>query len=189
MKKRILSILIALTVMLPVPASAAESVPEAEASVSGKEDSADEDTSDTVIIDLSKYDLDTILEKLQKVKLTEKDLEKLRMALQALNMSQEDMDKYMDMLLNMDMEEIFGNISTVHHVIESEEFQHLMEYPEMQALAGTAGKKAIELIFEDPALTGKIMVTMGMDEKLAKILVVFAEVIKSSEGYSGGSVE
>ena len=71
MKKRILSILIALTVMLPVPASAAESVPEAEASVSGKEDSADEDTSDTVIIDLSKYDLDTILEKVQKVKLTE----------------------------------------------------------------------------------------------------------------------
>lgn len=184
MKKRILSILVAVSMMFSGTVFAAEAVPEASASAIEEDDPEDETIYDGVVIDLSKDDLEAVLDKLQKVDLTEEDLKNLREQLERLDLSEEDLNYYIDMIQNMDMNEIIGNISTISNVIQSEEFKHLMEYPEMQALAESASKKTVEMIMDDPALTGKILVTLGMDEKLVKVLVLFAGFIKKSDAYS-----
>ena len=88
-----------------------------------------------------------------------------------------------DLIGDMKVEELLDLAMTILKVTDSEEFQHLMEYPEMQALAETVVKRCIRMFVDDPELAEKIMTTLGVDERAAAILAMMAEEVKNTDTY------
>ena len=71
-------------------------------------------------------------------------------------------------------------------VANTEEFQRLMEYPEMQGLAKAAFKKVIEVAAEDPEMAKEILVTLGIEKDYVQLL---EELIKTANAVEPKLIE
>lgn len=177
MKKRVLALLIALSLAAVPPVYAAEdkveteaaeeAVSEQEAETETTDEAASEQEAETETADEAASEQEPDTEPSDEAESEQKyDLNK---ALSEL--SEEDLDEYLQMLEGMDKREALENVLVVKQTLESEEFARLMEYPEMQALIDEVLKKAEKFIIEEPELMGKILVTMGLNEKIVNVLV------------------
>lgn len=72
---------------------------------------------------------------------------------------------------NAETEELMSNLGVLLNVIESEEFQRLMEYPEMQALAKTALTRLTDFVMNEPELATKVLVKLGADESAVNLML------------------
>ena len=72
---------------------------------------------------------------------------------------------------NAETEELMSNMGVLVNVIESEEFQRLMEYPEMQALAKTAFTRLTDFVMNEPELATKVLVKLGADESAVDLMM------------------
>ena len=72
---------------------------------------------------------------------------------------------------NPETEELMSNLGVLVEVLESEEFQRLMEYPEMQALMRTAFERLVQFVTEEPELATKVLVALGADEKAVQLMM------------------
>ena len=79
------------------------------------------------------------------------------------------------LLLQMDPEQAKEYYDTICAVITSEEFDRLMEYPQMQALVDTALEESAEFVLENKELTGEILVKLGVNEKAAGLICVMLD--------------
>ena len=73
------------------------------------------------------------------------------------------------------LEEYQDILETILVTVNSEEFEHLMEYPQMQALAETVVNKLIVFLQEDPELAKKVLITLGADENAVNLLEAFSD--------------
>ena len=72
---------------------------------------------------------------------------------------------------NAETEELLSNLGVLVEVLESEEFQRLMEYPEMQALAKTALTRLTDFAMNEPELATKVLVKLGADESAVDLMM------------------
>ena len=75
-----------------------------------------------------------------------------------------------DFLDNIDYDELEKDLTAVLKVLESEDFQHLMSYQEMQDLIVVLLDKMEDFAIDDPDLVAKICVKLGVSEDLAGLL-------------------
>ena len=72
---------------------------------------------------------------------------------------------------NPETEELMSNLGVFVDVLNSEEFQRLMEYPEMQALAKTALTRLTDFVMNEPELATKVLVKLGADESAVQLMM------------------
>lgn len=169
MKKRVLALLMALSLAAGPAVYAAEDKAEQEttAETEAAEEAASEQESGT-----EAAEEDTSEQKSGAEAASDAASKKMQDLGKALSeFTEEDLDEYVNMLEGMDKREALENVLVLSQTVKSEEFAHLMEYPEMQALIEEILKKAEKFIMEEPELMGKILVTMGLDEKIVNVLV------------------
>lgn len=78
-------------------------------------------------------------------------------------LTREQLEQYQDIL------------ETILVTVNSEEFEHLMEYPQMQALTETVVNKLIVFLQEEPELAKKVLITLGADENTVNLLEAFSD--------------
>ncbi|MBP3901142.1 MAG: hypothetical protein J6D53_06785 [Blautia sp.] len=82
---------------------------------------------------------------------------------------------------NPETEELMSNLGVLADVLRSEEFQRLLEYPEMQALMKTALDRLIQFVTEEPELATKVLVALGADESAVNLMMKGVDLMKPSE--------
>ena len=93
----------------------------------------------------------------------------------ASELTDEQVQEFTDKLKEIDVAQLLDNVTLIKNIAESEEFRHLMQYPEMQALVLAALDKAELFVLENPELTGEILLKLGADEKITNTIVAFAQ--------------
>ena len=74
-----------------------------------------------------------------------------------------------------------SNLGVLVDVLNSEEFQRLLEYPEMQALMETAFDRLTQFVMEEPELAAKVLVTLGADESAVNLMMKGVGVVQEME--------
>ena len=77
-----------------------------------------------------------------------------------------------------DLVKLSEYLAAFNEMISSEFFQSLLNYPQVQALAGQMIESGLEFASSEKELTRKILVTAGMDESTADTLMQVLEVIE-----------
>ena len=75
-----------------------------------------------------------------------------------------------ELFSDMNREEIEGYLEKIYDVISNEEFQTIMQYPEVEALAWEILRTGAEFVYNEPELTEKILLTAGVEEKYLALL-------------------
>ena len=76
---------------------------------------------------------------------------------------------------DLDVEELREYYRQFESVIQSDEFQNLIEYEEVRDLITALVDKGVDFAIEDPDLAQKILITAGMDEKIVSLLPLLLE--------------
>lgn len=82
-------------------------------------------------------------------------------------------------LASLDMNEIMEYSVMIQKVLTNPDFQSLLQYDEVQRLLSTLMDNALNFAKNDPALTKKILETLGVDEKLVLVFYGVLEAIRS----------
>ena len=82
---------------------------------------------------------------------------------------------------NPETEELMSNLGVLVDVLNSEEFQRLLEYPEMQALMMTALDRLAHFVTEEPELATKVLMALGADESAVNVMMKGMDLMKSAE--------
>ena len=75
-----------------------------------------------------------------------------------------------EFLEGIDYEELEKNLKAILAMVQSEDFQSLMSYQEMQDLVIVAMDRIETFALEDPELVAKICVALGLQEKFASLI-------------------
>jgi len=80
----------------------------------------------------------------------------------------------------IDLEAVKEAAVYVGDFLDSEDFKSLMSYKEVRELGETAAEKIVDFVDEDPELTEKILVALGMDEAGAAAALDAVSLIRES---------
>ena len=77
--------------------------------------------------------------------------------------------EYLERLKQVDTEKVKEDLNLILEVVSSEDFQGLFSYEEVRDFAAFTVEKVYELAAEDPVLTRKVCLTLGVDEVSVEI--------------------
>jgi len=83
---------------------------------------------------------------------------------------------YLEDLDEEDLAELKKNIEAIRAMLTSESFRSLISYTEVQDLIILALLKAEDLMVEDTQLTSKVLVTLGIEEKYADMILKIIQI-------------
>ena len=95
----------------------------------------------------------------------------------SLEKDEEELKKLLD---EIDLEAIAEAAVLAESVLESDEFRSLISYQEVKELGEVVADRIIDFVVEDPELTGKILITLGLKETTAGAAVDAIKLISSS---------
>lgn len=81
----------------------------------------------------------------------------------------------------IDLQKLEKDIEDILAIINSEEFNELMAYPDVRELTEMAIVRLGNMAVEEPELAGKVFVTLGVEEKLVDTLVRISKLVQESE--------
>ena len=84
-----------------------------------------------------------------------------------MGLTAQDVTEYLE---GIDYDELEKDLTAILAVVESEDFQHLMSYQEMQDLVIVLLDRMEDFAIEDPDLVAKICVALGLQEKFARLI-------------------
>ena len=91
------------------------------------------------------------------------------------------MEDILETLSGVDIEKVKEDLTVIEKVVESEDFQYLIAYPQVRELILMTTEKLYHFVLEEPELTAKVCATLGVDEKSVLIGLEIANYLNDNK--------